>query len=50
MRDCYECIESLRRINDWRNCMVENVIIKIGIVGEFIEDKFDLILKWRGKF
>lgn len=49
MRDCHERIESLRRTNDRRNCMAENVIIKIGIAGEFTEDKLDLISKRRGR-
>lgn len=49
MRDCHERIESLRRTNDRINCMAENVIIKIGIAGEFTEDKLDLISKRRGR-
>lgn len=49
MRDCYDCIKGLRKINDCMNVMVEDVVIKIGIVGEFIEDKLNLLLKRRGK-
>lgn len=48
MRTCHERIEALGRINHPEICMVEDVIIKIGIVG-FTEDKFNLLSKRRGK-
>lgn len=49
MRDCYDCIECLRKINDCVNFMIEDIVIKIGIVGKFIEDKLCLLLKRKGK-
>lgn len=49
MRDCHDPIEGLRRTNDRRNCMAKDIIIKIGIVGEFTEDKLNLLSKRRGK-
>lgn len=49
MRDCYDYIEGLRKVSDCVNFMVKDVVIKIGIVGEFIEDKLNLLLKRRGK-
>lgn len=49
MRDCHDRIESLRRTKDKRKILAEDVIIKIGIVGEFTEDKLNLLLKRKGK-
>lgn len=48
-RDCHDHIEGLRNTNDRTNLMAEDVVIKIGIVGEFTEDKLNLLSKRRGK-
>lgn len=48
-RDCSDRIEGLRKTNDRTNFMAEDVVIKIGIVGESTEDKLNSLLKKRGK-
>lgn len=48
-RDCHDHIEGLRTTNDRTNFMAEDIVIKIGIVGELTEDKLTLLLKRRGK-
>lgn len=48
-RECHDHIESLRKANDRTNFMAKDVVIKIGIVGEFTEDKLHLLSKRRGK-
>ncbi|XP_052695940.1 uncharacterized protein LOC128174417 [Crassostrea angulata] len=52
MRDCQDRIEGLRSTRDQVNLIgddAEDVIIKIGIVGEYTEDKLNLLLKRKGK-
>lgn len=49
MRDCHDHIEGLRKASDRANFMAKDVVIKIGIVGEFTEDKLNLLSKRRGK-
>lgn len=52
MRDCHDRIEGLRSTRDQRNLTgddAEEVIIKIGIVGEYTEDKLNLLLKRKGE-
>lgn len=52
MRDCHDRIEGLRSTRDQRNLTgddAEDLIIKIGIVGEYTEDKLNLLLKRKGK-
>lgn len=48
-RDCHDRIERLRKTNDRANLMAEDIVIKIGIVGESTEDKLCSLLKRRGK-
>lgn len=49
-RDCYDRIlKRLRRTNDRRNCMADDVVIKIGVVGEFSEEKLNFLSQRRGK-
>lgn len=48
-RDCHDHIEGLRKASDRANFMAKDVVIKIGIVGEFTEDKLNLLSKRRGK-
>lgn len=55
MRDCHDRIKGLRGTKVQKNLTAENtedaeeVLIKIGIVGEFTEDKLNLLLKRKGK-
>lgn len=52
MRDCHDRIEGLRSTRDQRNLTgddAEDLIIKIGIVGEYTEDKLNLLLKRKGE-
>lgn len=48
-RDCHDRIEGLRKTNDRANFMAEDIVIKIGIVGESTEDKLCSLLQKRGK-
>lgn len=48
-RDCHDRKEGLRKTNNRANLMAEDIVIKIGIVGESTEDKLCSLLKRRGK-
>ncbi|XP_052695128.1 uncharacterized protein LOC128173472 isoform X2 [Crassostrea angulata] len=47
-RDCHDRKEGLRKTNNRANLMAEDIVIKIGIVGESTEDKLCSLLKRRG--
>lgn len=47
-RDCHDRIAGLRKTNDRTHFMAEDIVVKIGIVGESTEDKLNSLLKRRG--
>lgn len=49
VRDCKICVEKLLIENDFVNLMFKDVIVKIGIVGDYIEDDVKYILKRLGR-
>lgn len=49
VRDCKICVENLLIENDLVNLMFKDVIVKIGIVGDYIEDDVKYILKRLGR-
>lgn len=49
VRDCKICVEKLLIENDLVNLMFKDVIVKIGIVGDYIEDDVKYILKRLGR-
>lgn len=48
VKECNDRIKGLKRNNDRRNCMAEDVVIKIGFVGEFTEEQLNFLSKRRG--
>lgn len=48
-RDCENRVEKLKQSNDLAKRMPEDVVIKIGIVGNFTKDNVKLISKRSGR-